>query len=146
MTTKTSAIAAIAAASWLALASPAGAARPSESNLPAAHKLGEITYISGGVGQSEADAIKHVAKYYSLELEFLRRARPKDEYLSDVKVRIKDVGGKMVLNVTSDGPFLLAKMPAGKYTVSAEHNGRIENREVQIAAREHRRVVFEWQS
>jgi hypothetical protein len=146
MKTRTSAVAAIVAASCLAFAVPAVATPPSESHLQAVRTLGQITYLSGGVGQTEADAIKHVAKYYPLELEFLRRAKPKDEYLSDVKVRIKDADGKMVLNVTSDGPFLLAKMPAGKYTVSAEHKGRIENREVQIAAKEHRRVVFEWQS
>ena len=116
------------------------------SHVPATHKQGEVTYITGGVGQTEADAIKHVAKYYPLELEFLLKAKPKDEYLSDVKVRIKDAHDRMVLNLTADGPFLLAKMPAGKYTVSAERNGNIEHREVQVAAKEHRRIVFEWQS
>ncbi len=116
------------------------------SHVPATHIQGDVTYITGGVGQTEADAIKHVAKYYPLELEFLLKAKPKDEYLSDVRVRIKDVHDKMVLNVTADGPFLLAKMPAGKYTVSAERNGQVERRQIEIAAKEHRRVVFEWQS
>ncbi len=116
------------------------------SHVPATHKQGEVTYLTGGVGQTEANAIKHIAKYYPLELEFLLKAKPKDEYLSDVKVRIKDAHDKMVLNVTADGPFLLARMPAGKYTVSAERNGKIEHRQIEIAANEHRRVVFEWQS
>ena len=52
----------------------------------------------------------------------------------------------MVLNVTADGPFLLAKMPTGKYTVSAEREGKVEHRGIEIAAKEHRRVVFEWRS
>ncbi len=116
------------------------------NTVPATHKEGAVTYLMGGIGQTEADAIKHVAKYYPLELEFLLKAKPKDEYISDVKVRIKDTHDKMVLNVTADGPFLLAKMPAGKYTVSAERNGRVEHRQIVIAAKEHRRVVFEWQS
>ncbi len=115
------------------------------SHMPATHNQGDVTYITGGVGQTEADAIKHVAKYYPLEVEFLLKAKPKDEYLSDVQVRIKDAHDKMVLNVTADGPFLLAKMPAGKYTVSAERNGKVEHRQIEIAANEHRRVVFEWQ-
>ena len=122
-----------------AIGAPAG-------RVPATHKQGEVTYISGGVGQAEADAIKHVAKYYPLELEFLLKAKPKDEYLTDVKVRVKDAHDKMVLDVKTDGPFLLAKMPAGKYTVSAERAGKVEHRQVEIAANEHRRVVFEWQS
>src|SRR3546814_5252763 len=81
----------------------------SEGQLPPAHEQGTVTYISGGVGEDQAKAINHVAKYYPLELEFLHKAKPKDEYLADVKVRIKDTHQKMVLNVTSEGPFLLAK-------------------------------------
>lgn len=134
----------VAALTGLALAMPF--ARALAGDLPASHKEGAITYITGGIEQKEADAIKHVAKYYPLELEFLVKAKPRDEYLSDVKVRIKDAHDKMVLNVTSGGPFLLAKMPAGKYTVNAEYSGRMEHRNIEVAAKQHRRVVFEWQS
>ena len=117
-----------------------------DSHMPAPHKQGDVTYITGGVGQTEADAIKHVAKYYPLELEFLLKAKPRDEYLAGVKVRIKDMHNKMVLNITSNGPFLLAKLPEGKYAVSAERNHDLMKREVYIVTKEHRRVVFEWQS
>jgi len=117
-----------------------------DSHLPAAQKAGEVTYIMGGIGQTEADAIKHAAKYYPLELEFLLKAKPKAEYLSNVQVRIKDAHDKMVLNVNADGPYLLANMPAGKYTISAERNGKVEHRQIEISATDHRRVVFEWQS
>ena len=144
MKTRASIMTNFIAMSAFALALPAAAAPGSD--LPAAHHEGAVTYILGGVGQQEADAMKHVAKYYPLELEFLLKAKPKDEYLSDVKIRIKDAHNKMVLNVTADGPFLLAKMPAGKYTVSAEREGKVEHHEIEIAAKEHRRVVFEWQS
>lgn len=146
MKTGTSRIAIAVAASCFALAVPAVAASTAKANLPAVHRAGAVTYLSGGVGQTEAEAMKHVAKYYPLELEFLRKAKPRDEYLSDVEVRIKDAQNKMVLDVTSDGPFLLARMPAGKYTVSVEHNGKLENRVVQIAPQEHRRLVFEWRA
>ena len=74
-----------------------------------------------------------------------KRSR-KTSISADVTVRIKDAHDKMVLNVKSDGPFLLAKMPAGKYTVSAERNHKVEHRQIEISAKEHRRVVFEWQS
>ena len=132
------------AVSALALGIPAFGAPP--QNLPAEHRVSAITYLSGGIKQPEAEAIKHVARYYPLELQFLRKAKPTDEYLANVKVRIKDQHDKMVLNITSDGPFLLAKLPAGKYTVSAERDHDLKVREVQIVAAEHRRLVFEWQS
>ena len=144
MKPKTSRIATAIAVSGLTLALNAIGA--TESHLPAAQKAGEVTYIMGGVGQTEASAIKHVARYYPLELEFLQKAKPKDEYVADVQVRIKDAHHKMVLNVTANGPFLLAKMPDGKYTVSAERGHKIEHRQIEISAKGHQRVVFEWQS
>lgn len=144
MKTRTSMITVAIAVSALTLALNAIGAPASD--VPTAQKQGEVTYLSGGIGQTEANAIKHVAKNYPLELEFLAKAKPKDEYLADVKVEIKDAHDKTVLNATSDGPFLLAKMPVGKYTISADHDGKIEHRQIVLAAKEHRRVVFEWRS
>ena len=145
MSTRQLGIAAVVTVSSLVPAPPAAAGGPAtSSNLPVVHEVGDVTYLSGGIGAPEVEAIKHVAQRYPLELEFLRKAKPQDEFLSQVKVRIKDAHDALVLDVTSDGPFLLAKMPAGKYTISVEHAGKIENRTVQIAPQEHRRLVFEW--
>jgi hypothetical protein len=116
------------------------------SYLPATHRQGEVSYLSGGIGLSESDAIKHVAKTYPLELEFVLKAKPKAEYVANVKVRIKDAHDKTVLKATAGGPFLLAKMPAGKYKVSADRDGKVIHREIEIAGNGHQRVVFEWQS
>jgi hypothetical protein len=144
MKTQTSLIAAAIAASSLTLALNAFGA--TTSDVPAAHMQGKVTYLSGGIGLTEANAIKHVAGNYPLELEFLARSKPKDEYLADVRVQIRDARDKLVLDTTSAGPFLLAQIPAGQYTISANHDGQIEHRKIEIAAKEHRRVVFEWRS
>lgn len=61
-----------------------------DNNMPTMHQQGEVSDVMGGVGQSEVDAIKHAARFYPLELEFLLKAKPKDEYLAGVKVRIKN--------------------------------------------------------
>jgi len=141
---KTSMIATAIAVSGLALSLNAFAA--SASHLPPMHKQGEVSYLSGGIGLSESDAIRHVAKAYPLELEFVLKAKPKAEYLADVKVQIKNAHDKTVLKTTAGGPFLLAKLPAGKYTVSANRDGKVVHRLVRIAANGHQRVVFEWVS
>ena len=146
MKTRASMFATSIVVSGLALSLSAAAAPQLAEHLPAAQTQGEVTYISGGIGQTEADAIKHVARYYPLELEFLLKAKSKDEHVAKVRVRIKDEHHKMVLSATSEGPFLLAKLPAGKYTISAERNHEVKNREIQIVANQNRRVVFEWQS
>ena len=144
MKSKTSLIATAIAVSGLTLSLNAFAAQT--SYLPATHRQGEVSYLSGGIGLSESDAIKHVAKAYPLELEFVLKAKPKDEYLANVKVRIKDAHDKTVLKTTAGGPFLLAKMPAGKYQVSADRDGKVIHRQIDIAANGHQRVVFEWLS
>ena len=144
MQSKLSVAAAAIAACGLAFAVNATAA--DMNRLPATQTQGEISYLSGGIGQSEAQAMEHAAKGYPLELEFVAKAKPKDEFLANVKVRITDAHGKLVLNTTANGPFLLAKMRAGKYAISADHNGTVQHRKIEIAAREHRRVVFAWNS
>ena len=138
--------AALIAASCLVVTPATAASAANAGGLPPMHEQGAISYLSGGIGQNEADAIKRVAKQYPLEIEFLLKAKAKDEYLANVKVLVKDMHDKKVLEATSNGPFLLAKMPAGKYDIAADRNGKIEHRTVQIAANEHRRIVFEWKA
>ena len=144
MKSKTSVIAAAIAASGLAFAANGFAATP--NHLPPMHMKGDISYLTGGIGKSEASAMKHVARRYPLELEFVAKAKPRDEYLANIKVKIKNAHDKLVLDTTAEGPFMLAKMPAGKYTVSAEHNGKMEHRTIEIAPKMHKRVVFVWKS
>jgi hypothetical protein len=143
MKSRTPMIAAAIAASGLALSLNAFAA--SANYLPPMHKQGEVSYLSGGIGLNESDAIKHVAKAYPLELEFVLKAKPKAEYVANVKVQIKNARDMTMLKTTT-GPFLLAKLPAGKYTISANRDGKVMHRQVEIAASGHRRVVFEWTS
>ena len=144
MKSKASLIAASIAASGLAFALNASAT--AMNDLPMLHKHGEVSYLSGGIGTTEAHAIKRVAKSYPLELEFVKSAKPRDMYLADVRVKIKNAHDRTVLDATADGPFLLAKLPAGRYTVSADRDGRLEHRAIDIAANAHKRIVFAWKS
>jgi hypothetical protein len=126
----------------LLVAAPAMSA--SMNNLPAEKNQGTVTYLTGGVGADESAAIKRAESEFPLSLEFVQAARPKAEYLADVHVTIKDQTGKVLLQTVSDGPFLLAKLPDGKYTVSAENNDQTKTQHVVLAANKPEHVVFEW--
>ena len=76
--------------------------------------------------------------------EFVKRAKPSDEYLAGVDVTIRDTRGKTDLHAFADGPILLARLPAGKYKVSAEVDGKTRTRDVVIAQHKPERIVFEW--
>jgi len=67
-----------------------------------------------------------------------------NEFLADVHVTIKDKTGTQMLSAVSDGPIMLVKLPAGKYTVAAEAHGKTLHRTVQVPARGDRQVSFHW--
>ncbi len=128
-------------AAALAAALPAPAAHAQAA--PAVKMQGDVAYVSGGVGEEEVQAIKGLARQYSLELHFVRAD---GAFLADTGVKIVDAKGKVVLDVTSDGPFLLAKLPPGRYKITATDEGHAQTRNVHISAGGHARALFTWQA
>lgn len=104
---------------------------------------GAIPYVSGGVGEDERQEIARLAPEYPLELLFATKGSP-NEYLADIKVRIWDRGGRMVLDAIAHGPFLLARVPPGTYSVTADNDGAVIERTIRIAGTGSRRIVFLW--
>ena len=49
-----------------------------------------------------------------------------------------------MLAVRSDGPYLLAKLPDGEYTVRATYFGHTLERTVKVAGHASARAVFVW--
>jgi hypothetical protein len=135
---------AIIAASLLAAGPALGAAMSMMNNLPREMTQGDVTYLSGGVGHDEAAAMRKEAKQFPLSLEFVKRAKPNDEFLADVSVTIKDRDGKTALHTISNGPYLLARLPDGKYSVSVEARGMTKTREIVVAQGQPEHVIFEW--
>jgi hypothetical protein len=105
---------------------------------------GNVSYVSGGVGEDEAAALQSAAASYSLQLQFVQKAVPRDEFLADVKIRITDRSQNVVLDTVANGPFLLAKLPSGRYQIEADHNGIVKRRTVDVRGDKHQRAVFVW--
>ena len=133
----------LAAFSVAGLAATPAAAIPA-SDLPAPKVQGDVTYLTGGVGSDESAAMRKAEAQYPLSLEFVEHARPRDEYLAAIDVTITGPHGGTELKAQSDGPFLLAQLPAGRYTVRAEHDGVAKTRHVSVAGDKPQRLVFEW--
>jgi hypothetical protein len=133
--------AALAASSVLVAGAAIGM---TSANLPAERFQGSVAFLTGGIGQDEAAAMRTAEAQYPLSLEFIEHAQPRNEYLSDVSVTIRDRSGNDMLQAYTDGPFLLAKLPDGRYTVSATHAGKTETRHITVAANKPEQVVFSW--
>ena len=108
------------AGALLVIGGLAAAAHADEGTLPAERSQGSVTYVTGGIGKDESDAMKQAASRYSLAIEMSSPAGSRAEYVSDVKIDIRDQRGATVLSTTSDGPILLANLPPGRYTINAD--------------------------
>ena len=108
------------------------------------HHSGSVVYITGGVGDSEIGEIKQMMRDYSLSMTFAERQNGNEVFLADVPVTIRNEHGDSVLDVRTDGPYLLVKLPAGSYEISASHNGKTETRKVKVSDHSSVPVAFEW--
>jgi hypothetical protein len=126
----------------LAVALPATAATMNTDLLPTPKTENGITFLSGGIGKTEASAMKNEARHYPLSMVF--SATKTNEYLADVLVTLKNEAGKKLLSAVSDGPIMLVKLPAGEYKVAAEINGKTLHRTVRVSGKGDRRLEFHW--
>ena len=118
------------------LAPPAGAKSEEVVRAPSG-----VMYVTGGVSSEAVDLLKSIEKDFDLKLVF---AAASGAYLSDVKVTIADASGHVVLDVTAEGPLLMAKLGAGSYRVDANFSGHPESRQITVAANKLVTVDFRW--
>jgi hypothetical protein len=111
-------------------------------NLPAEHTYTGIPYRSGGVGVDEREALRSMTSADNLQLIFAARD---GKYLSDVDVVITNSAGHKILRAVSNGPWLLTKLPAGSYLVTAEAKGRSIHRMVNVPSSGQTHVLFSWE-
>jgi hypothetical protein len=107
---------------------------------------GTVAYLASGKSKEDSAAMRHVARYYPLELEFARKAAPRLKQPADIDVMIKDRNGKLMLRAKAEGDLLLANLPAGEYAVSATYNGVAILRSVTVEKGQHRKHNFEWKN
>jgi len=114
-----------------------------QAPMPQTQTQGSVAYLNGGAGDEEVQYIKQSMNDYSMALAFARAASPRAEYVANVAVTVKDGKGGTVLHVPAVGPYLLLKLPAGSYAVTATYEGQAQTRTVS-AGKPASLVTFEW--
>jgi len=102
------------------------------AQLPKVQTQGDITYISGGIGEDEAAAMKAESKSWPLSIEFSEYLVSQDLWVAQVHLRILDSKGKAQFEATVDGPMFLGKLPPGNYELLATYEGVTQSRKIQI--------------
>ncbi|MEO6022492.1 MAG: hypothetical protein ABIP64_05135 [Burkholderiales bacterium] len=110
--------------------------------LPQQREQNGLAYLSGGIGEREADAMRAAKQHYRLALTFA--VRESKAFLSDVQVRIESVEGNTKFDVVSVGGMVLVNLPAGSYKAEFEDRGRIIIDRFQVPRKGTLRKVYYW--
>jgi hypothetical protein len=102
------------------------------------------TYLNGGIGQDEEQYMRKVAKDWSLRLTFSEAKD--DEFVANVGLLVTDLRGTPYLQLSGAGPMTYARLPAGKYRVTARFKGQSETHEVTLDGKVGRDVNFHWKA
>jgi hypothetical protein len=104
---------------------------------------GNVPFVSGGIGVDSEQALKAREKEFNLKLVF---TLVEGNYLADVDVTIKDAAGKTVVEHVADGPFFMAKLPPGNYSVTAAYGDKTQTRKISAPAKGLHTEYLRWPS
>lgn len=107
---------------------------------PAVQTKGDITYITGGIGERETKDMRSQRGKYDLRIV---NAGAKGAFTGNMHITIKDKEGNEVLD-TDGGPLFYANLPSGKYTVMAVTNDHEQTKKVDITGNKPSDLRFIW--
>ena len=89
-----------------------------------------VRFVSGGIGLSGRDELRTLSPQFNLRLMFAMQGS--GNYLAGAQVRILNSRGAVVLDATSEGPYFLAQLPPGSYTVEVSALGQTQQQTARI--------------
>lgn len=119
----------------------AGAADSSAPTLQPVTEDG-ITYVSGGNGIEERQALDEVAGDYNLKLVFAEKGS--GAYLADVKLSIVNMKDRKTLEAVSDGPWFFVKLMPGRYKITATVDEQSLVQQAKVGGGRPTELYFYW--
>jgi hypothetical protein len=114
-----------------------------QAEVPKMHHSGKnITYMTGGIGEDEVDAMRPYAKKFTLNLLFSEGVVGR--WATDVNVNIYNEQSESVFRVVGSKPVLYVNLPAGTYTILANNNGIKLRHKLTLEENTNQKVVLNW--
>jgi hypothetical protein len=101
-----------------------------------------VSFVSGGIGSDERAEMALALPDYNLKVA--TAAKRSGEYVAGVVLEVRDTGGKILFDTVLDGPWLLARLPAGTYELRLTHRDQTQTTKVSIPAQGRRDALFYW--
>jgi hypothetical protein len=89
---------------------------------------GDITYISGGIGDEDREALETTKKNYNL---IITSAKSSGSFIGETQLIIYNKLGDELLN-TSAGPLFYAHLPNGQYIIEATMGDNSKKKNITI--------------
>ena len=99
-------------------------------------------WVSGGVSADERDEMVMALPDHNLKV--LTAAEKSGAFLAAVQVVVRDAGGRTVIETSLDGPWLLARLPPGRYELVATYGGKPQARSFTVSASGRREIFLYW--
>ena len=110
---------------------------------PPIHMAHGVEYMSGGIGKDEAELMETVSPRWAATFEFATKDRKGADFAANVRVTVRNSRGTAVLDqVTSAGPFMVARLEPGDYEVEAQLAGQTLKQPLHVVAGGSARATF----
>lgn len=125
---------------FLALAALSASPVWADDNPLEVQQQGNISYVTGGIGKDESDALRVTQANYNLRI---MNADKSGHFSGDTRIVISDLQHNALLDAIS-GPLFYANLPKGKYIVEGYGQEQMKKQTVTIANGKSAHVRFVW--
>jgi hypothetical protein len=101
-----------------------------------------LAYMTGGIGEEDAGAMRANAKKYTLNLLFSEGTSGR--WVTDVNVNIYNEQSESVFRIVGSKPMLYVNLPAGTYTILANNNGQKLRHKLTVEDGVNQRIILNW--
>ncbi|MDM4769131.1 carboxypeptidase-like regulatory domain-containing protein [Solimonas sp. SE-A11] len=136
-----------------AIAVPPPAATPGKdwtppSTLLPVQQAGTLRYITGGIGEDSAVALRALRGEYPVAITFGLRDGGRNQFTAGVTVAIDDAADRHLLSVITEGPYLYVDLPPGDYLLkaAAPSLGPAQQRRFQLRPGRHIDLLLLWEA
>lgn len=103
-----------------------------------------ISYISGGVGEGESQAILTESKQWPLLLELSQLENGRGVWIFGAKIKVLNTKNQVIFDAQADGPYMLMNLTAGQYQIEASYQGSIQKKSVLIQGSGPQKLAIFW--
>lgn len=105
-------------------------------------KFEHTTYLTGGVSDEDAAAMKKRGPDYGLQLFFTADHQPTAP--GEVKVKILNQSLETIMDAVADGPQFFVKVDGGRYTIILDRGGAVKEKTFDLIGRRFGQFSFDW--